>query len=219
MSDKLPVKSSAYDRRLAASGLPPAVRLCLANAGPALRAAERRDPGFFDALGEFLSASGEALGLPPGEALGASGYLAGDATPGRLEAALAELRAALFLRCEGFSEIKAVPRAAGRTADLSALRGGAEYHFEVRFVGEELGAVKRLAAKFGCKSAQVRTSLKRRGGGRGGVIFVAGLPRAGALKAAPALAAAAEAVHAACGEKRLHVCLIEGERCAVYPPW
>lgn len=213
------MKSSAYDRRLAASGLPPAVRLCLANAGPALRAAERRDPGFLDGLGKLLSDAGAALGLPPEEALGASGYLAGDATPGRLEAALAELRAALFLRGEGFSSIRAVPRAAGRTADLSALRGGLEYDLEVRFVGEELGPVKRLAAKFGCKSAQVRTSLKRRGGGGGGVIFVAGLPRAGAPKADPALAATAAAVHAACGEKRLHVCLIEGESCAVYPPW
>jgi len=213
------VKPSAYDRRLAASGLPPAVRLSLAGAGPELRAAERRDPGFFAGLSGLFAAAGEALGLPPEEALSGSGYLPGDATPGRLEAALAELRAALFLRAEGFEEIKAVPRAAGRTADLRALRAGREYHFEVRFVGGELGTVKRLAAKFGCKSAQVRTSLKRRGGGRGGVVFVAGLPCGAVPGPAAELAATAAAVHSACRRKDLHVCLIDGGRIAVAPPW
>ncbi|MDD2805727.1 MAG: hypothetical protein PHV33_09240 [Elusimicrobiales bacterium] len=215
------MRLSAYDRRLADSGLPPAVRLSLAAAGPELRAAARRDPGFFAGLEAFFSAVSGALGLPPEKALCASGYLPGDATPGRLEAALAELSAALFLRGEGFSGIAAVPRAAGRTADLRAARRGLEYDFEVRFVGVDLGegAVKRLAAKFRSKAAQVKTSMKRRGGGRGGVVFVAGLPFAGGLTPAARLAATAAAVSAACGEKKIHICIVDGGGCAVFPAW
>lgn len=209
---------SAYDRRLEASGLPPAVRLCLAGAGPALRAGARRDPGFLAGLGAFLAAAGDALGLGAPEALCFSGYRPGDATPGRLEAALAELGAALLLRAEGFTGIRPVARAAGRTADLRAERGGSEYYFEVRFVGGELGPApeRRLAAKFRSKAPQVRTSLKRSGGRGGGVIFSAGLP--GFPRRDPALDKTAAAVHAACGGPGLGVWLAEGGRYGLWPP-
>lgn len=190
-------------------------------ASPSLRAALRRGPAAAAEIRQLLSSAGALFGCLAGEALFCTGFGKDDATPGRLDAALAELRAALFLAGEGFAAVRPLDRGVGRTADLAAARGGEEYLFEVRWVSGGFGAdaVKKLSAKCERKSAQLRAALKRAAAGRGGVVFVAGplfpaLPWRG-----PDLAAAARGVHAAQRRAGLHVCLLAGDASAVFPPW
>jgi len=190
-------------------------------ASPALRAALRRGPEAAAEIRQLLSSAGALFGCQAGEALFYTGFDRDDATPGRLDAALAELRAAVFLAGEGFTAVRPQGRGVGRTADLAASRGGEEYLFEVRWVSGGFGAdaVKKLSAKCARKGAQLRAALKRAPAGRGGVVFVAGplfpvLPWRG-----PDLAAAAGAVHAAQRRAGFHVCLLAGDAAAVCPAW
>ncbi|MGD9643628.1 MAG: hypothetical protein AB7V08_12920 [Elusimicrobiales bacterium] len=190
-------------------------------ASPALRAALRRDPAAAGRLNELLSSAGALFGCQAGEALFYTGFDRDDATPGRLDAALAELRAALFLAGEGFTGVRPLGRAECRTADLAAARGGEEYLFEVRWVSGGFGAdaVKKLSAKCERKGVQLRAALKRAPGGRGGIIFVAGPLFAASALSAPGLAAAAREVCAAQTRPGLHICLLAGDAAAVCPPW
>ncbi len=207
------------------SALPGPVRACLKAAGPGLRAAAKKDPAaFVKNLLHLLASAAAALGCRGEEALFLTGFEAGDRTPGRLDAALAELRAVLFLRAEGFEEICALPRAAGKTADLRARRGGEDYLFEVRWVrGGFAGcAALKLSAKCLKKAAQLRAGLKKTGAARGGIIF-AGEPLGfGRFGPSPELAAAAAAVTVPPRSGRagkITVCLISGNEAAVFPAW
>lgn len=203
--------------------LPAPVRASLRAAGPALRSAAKKDPaGFVKNILKLLTASASALGCRKEEALFLTGFDGSDGTPGRLDAALAELRAVLFLRHEGFSNISAVPRAVGKTADLRAERSGEEYLFEVRWVRGGFGAepAEKLSAKCLKKAAQVRAGLKKTGAGRGGIIFVAEPLGFGNFCQCAALAAAAAAVRLpARGGGEISVCLVSGSEAAVFPPW
>lgn len=190
-------------------------------ASPALRAALRKAPALAAEIEELLSRAGALFGCPAGDVLFCTGFERGDATPGRLDAALAELGAALFLAGEGFTGLKPVGRTAGRTADLSALRNGEIYLFEVRQVrgGFGPGAAEKLSAKCLKKSAQLRSGLKSAGAGRGGLVFVAGLPCAGPFRRSAALTAAAAEVKVPPRRTRLQVCLLSGPEAGVFPDW
>lgn len=190
-------------------------------AGPALRAALKKDPALAGEMQELISAAGAVLGMPPAEVLFFTGFERADRTPGRLEAALAELRAALFLRHEGFSGIRLVGRAAGRTADLGAARDGEEFLFEVRWVRGGFGqeAAKKLTAKCLKKSVQLRAGLKKSGAGRGGLIFVAEPVYYGPFRRSAALAGVAAAVKVPARRAGLHLCLISAGETAVHPAW
>ncbi len=211
-------------RRGGAAGvnlLPRAVQGCLPAAGPGFRAALRKNPVAFPALiARLLSEAAQALGRVPEEALFLTGFSRSDRTPGRLEAALAELSAVLFLHSEGFSRIRPLERAAWPTADVLAERGGFTWAFEVRWVRDAGadGPSERLAAKCRRKSAQVVTSLKRSPALRGGVVLVFGLPGPGPFSHSPELDAAAGAARALAGLSG-HVCLVSGGSTGFFPPW
>lgn len=207
------------------SALPGPVRACLKAAGPGLRSAAKKDPAaFVKDLLNLLASSAAALGCRAEEALFLTGFSCEDPTPGRLDAALAEVRAVLFLRAEGFSDIRALPRTTGKTADLRARRGGEDYLFEVRWVRGGFGgsAAGRLSAKCLKKAAQLRAGLKKTGAAGGGIIF-AGEPLGfGRFGPSPALAAAAAAVMVPPRSARagkIFVCLLSGNEAAVFPPW
>jgi hypothetical protein len=205
------------------SALPAPVRTCLRAAGPALRSVAKKDPaGFVKNLLRLLSSSSAALGCRAEEALFLTGFDGSNGTPGRLDAALAELRAVLFLKSEGFTGIGALPRTAGKTADLRAERAGEKYLFEVRWVRDGFGAetAEKLSAKCLKKAAQLRAALKKSGAGSGGVIFVAEPLGSGPLRPSRALAAAAASVRLpARGGPKISVCLVSGNEAAVSPPW
>lgn len=200
------------------AGLPPAVSGCLRAAGKEFRAAARKDPeGFGRELRLLLQAAAGLFGCTAEEALFLTGFDKNDTTPARLEAALAELRAAVFLESEGFSGIRPLARSAGKTADLAAERGGRRYVFEVRWVSGGFGAdaVRRLKAKCRRKAAQAGTAAKKSGASARGVVLVEGV-RSGAGSSAR-LAETALAVSPAANGA--HVCLISGRGSAVCPPW
>lgn len=190
-------------------------------AGPELKAALKKDPSLAGEIAELLSRAGALLGCPAGDVLFCTGFERGDRTPGRLDAALAELGAALFLEREGFSGIAPVARTAGRTADLAASRGGAAYLFEVRLVRGGFGAdaPARLSAKCEKKSVQLRAGLKKSGAALGGIIFVGGLPCTGGFRRSAALEAVAAKVVVPARRCGLHVCLLSGGEAAVVPAW
>lgn len=190
-------------------------------AGPELRAALKKDPSLAVEIEELLSRAGALLGRPAGDVLFCTGFERGDSTPGRLDAALAELGAALFLAQEGFAGIGPVARSAGRTADLAATRGGAAYLFEVRLVRGGFGAnaAARLSAKCEKKAVQLRAGLKKSGAALGGMIFVGGLPCTGGFRRSVALEAVAAQVVVPARRRGLHVCLLSGCEFAVFPAW
>ncbi|MDA8131206.1 MAG: hypothetical protein M0011_06845 [Elusimicrobia bacterium] len=190
-------------------------------ASPALRAALKKDPSLSPALAALLARSGRLFGCPAEEALFLTGFDKDDATPGRLDAALAELRAADFLRLEGFTDIVPLARSSRPTADLAASRGGALYVFEVRWVGGGFGAdaVSKLSDKCARKAVQLGAAMKRSGADAGGLIFVAGLPFGREGRSPALLAEAAEKLSGKAGRGRRHVCLIDGLGSAAYPEW
>ncbi len=189
-------------------------------ASPALRAALKKDPSLSPALAALLARSGRLFGCPAEEVLFLTGFDKDDATPGRLDAALAELRAADFLHLEGFTDIVPLARSSRPTADLAASRGGASYVFEVRWVGGGFGGdvVKKLSDKCAKKAVQLGAAIKRTGADAGGLIFVAGLPLGGQSGAA-GLSEAAEELREKAGRGRRHICLIDGRSSAAYPEW
>ena len=81
-----------------------------------------------------LERSAETIGVTTEEVLFATGFHPGNLDAGRLEAALAELRAVNFLAGEGFSAVNLMPQTRSRTADITAARGANTYAFEVRCV-------------------------------------------------------------------------------------
>lgn len=168
----------------------------------------------------LLRRAGEILGLPPERLLFETGCLPGCGVR-RLEGALAELEAAIFLAGQGFSNVRLLPASDRLTADLAAQRGGMGYALEVRRVGAKssLCAGKRppgrvLAAKVAVKLRQAAATRKRGKLARGGVVLVlaAGCP-------GEPLALAREAWEGAGEPAAAHVCVLAGGRGGVWPPW
>ncbi len=189
-------------------------------ASPALRSALRRDRSLSGKIKALLAEAGGVFECPPSGALYLTGFGPGDRTPGRLDAALAELRAALFLRGEGFSGIRPLATAAGRTPDLAARRGGELWAFEVRWVRGGLGgAPEKLSAKCARKAAQLGAGLKALGAGRCGIILVGEPLGFGPFAPSPELAALAAAVEVPVRACRPHICLLAGGASGVFPPW
>lgn len=204
------------------ASLPLPVRECLGAAGTEFRSAARKAPGAFAAeVGGLLRSAARIFGCRTEEALFLTGFEKLNSTPGRLEDALAELRAAEFLAAEGFSGISPLGRTVSRTADLRASRAGEGYVFEVRRVSGGFGAAaaRRLIPKFRKKAVQVGVSIKALGISRGGVIFVAGPPFGRSFVPSAALAEAAAGVRAGAARPRMHACLLSGGAAAVSPDW
>ncbi|MCM2266489.1 MAG: hypothetical protein NDI60_01800 [Elusimicrobiales bacterium] len=210
---------------IAAAGLPPAVAAYLAafaagRAPSQLRRDLKRAPAeVAGGLAALLRQAAAVLARPPESVLFETGFCPNNLAPERLEAAMAELRAAVFLAAEGFQEIRLLPPCKSRSADLAARRGAAAYAFEVRRVGEG-AALPALAGKCRDKLRQAAVSRKRGGLTHCGVILVTGAGGFGPLARAPRQEAAAAGVYAAAGSPaRAHVCLLAGGLCGVWPAW
>jgi len=140
----------------------------------------------------------------------------------RLDAALAELGAVVFLHGEGFTGLRLIERSPGRTADIAGFRNGERYAFEVcRVRGESFAPgpaqVKLLVAKYKAKRAQLAAYCKKAGCRAGGVVLMTGVPVFSAFAADPDLEKLAGSVRAPGDAPR--VCLLCGVRAAVFPPW
>jgi len=171
------------------------------------------DPG-------LLKRAGEILGLPPERLLYETGCRPG-CDGRRLEAALAELEAAVFLAGQGFTGVRLLPPTRRLTADLAAERGGLAYAVEVRRVGAAsalcagaLAPGRVLAAKAADKLRQAAANRKRGGLDRCAVALVlaAGCPGEPGLLARQAYEGAGSPPGA-------HVCVLAAAGSGVWPPW
>ncbi len=222
---------------IASSALPERLKLYLAASlgprrGSRLGRLLKKDPvSLAGNLAALFRSAEEALAVDAGEAVSAAGFNYNNAAPGRLGAALAELRAAVFLRGEGFSGIQLLPQAASKTADLSACRGGKTYAFEVCCLagGPPLAArvepaagklTALLCAKYRKKIAQARTCRKKSGLTNCGLFIALDPEGFGPPPDPDTLAAlAAEVYRGSDIRPGEHLCLISGETAAVFPAW
>ena len=211
-SSALPVELKVYLSGVLAGNLPSSLRETL-----------KKDPeGFLAGAGGLLREAGLALGCAGDEALSRSGFDANNLAPDRLEAALAEMLALVFLRSEGFSRLGFIGRGSGKTADISAARGGLRYAFEVcsaRTGAADL-SVDFLELKYDKKIRQARASGKKGGLDRAGFILVSGPLFFSGFRPDGRLAGLARGLY----ERKnrppaTHLCLLAGGGAAVFPEW
>lgn len=188
-----------------------------------LRGALKKDPDrFVTGVCGLLREAGLALGCAGDKALFLSGFNGNNLAPDRFEAALAEMLAVVFLRSEGFSGLRFFSRGRGKTADISAARGGLAYAFEVcsaRTAASGL-SVDFLELKYDKKIKQARASGKKGGLDRAGLVLVAGPQFFSGFGPDERLAALARGLYERKNCPRAtHICLLAGGRAAVFPPW
>lgn len=211
-----------------ASALPAALKAYLSrvlggNLPLSLKETLKKDPdAFLAGVSGLLREGGLTLGRGGDEALALSGFDANNLAPDRLEAALAEMTALVFLRSEGFSRLGFIGRGVGKTADISAARGGLRYAFEVcsARTGKEGLSVAFLELKYDKKIRQARASGKKDGLDRAGFILVSGPPSFSGAGPDERLAGLARGLY----ERKnrppaTHICLLAGGGAAVFPAW
>lgn len=206
-----------------------------------LRRLLRAEPArLLEDMARVLERSAGTLWVPAEEVLFATGFHPGNLDAGRLEAALAELRAVNFLAGEGFAAIKLVPQTRSRTADLTAARGKNTYAFEVRcvtggdsfaamdFLFDRKGALKEagkkalllLEKKYRKKMPQAACSRKKNGLSHCGLVFVVNAGNFVPFAANEKLGELARALYEKVGRPpRTHLCLMAGGETGVFPGW
>ncbi|HAT73199.1 MAG TPA: hypothetical protein DCS63_10325 [Elusimicrobia bacterium] len=218
---------------VAAARLPEPVKkyisvLSARGSGPGFRRLLKADPApLLENMASVMDQAGAILGVPAREVLFSTGFNTGNLAPGRLEAALAELKAVTFLAAEGFSAIGLVPQARGRTADITAARGGNTYAFEVRCVTGGGGADKNgertlalLEKKYRKKMPQASCSRKKGRLSHCGLVLVLNAGNFPPPSAGGALEQLAAALYEKVGRPpRAHVCLLSGGESGVSPAW
>ncbi len=188
-----------------------------------LREAIKEDPaGFITGVGGLLAEAGLALGCAGGKALFLSGFGENNLAPDRLEAALAEMLAVVFLRSEGFSELNFISRGRGRTADISGARGGLAYAFEVCSARKEAQdlTIDFLGRKYDKKIRQAKVSGRKSGLARAGLVLVSGPPAFTGFAPDKRLAALARGLYESRNSPAAtHICLLARGGAAVFPRW
>lgn len=222
------MKKEALLKLIGGSVLPAALKAYLAGVLAerlpfSMREALKKDPeAFIAGTAGLLREAGLALGCSGEEALARSGFDANNLAADRLEAALAELLAVVFLRSEGFSALGFIGRGVGKTADISAERGGLHYAFEVCSARTPAGAlsVDFLELKYDKKIKQAKASSKKRGPGRACLVLAAGPLSFPGFAPDEKLAGLARGLYERKNTPpRTHICLLAGGRAEVFPPW
>lgn len=168
------------------------------------------------------------LGLPPDQVLFQTGHEPRNTDRRRRAAALAELRAAVFLKEQGFSGIRLVPPSDKLTADMLASRGRLTYAFEVRCVTPQssFGSAARpapaavLTAKFRQKIKQANASRKRGKLDRSAVVLVIDSPNFSPFICGSDPVGLARAAYEGAGSPQgAHACVLADGDAGVWPPW
>ena len=212
-----------------ASGLPEPVKDYFVRAaggkhGSALKAWLKKDPaGLVKSIDGLLGAAGEILGRPKEEVIFITGFNPNDMAPERFAAALAELRAVIFLHGEGFRGLEFIQQAKAISADIFGLKAARPYVFEVCCLRAEDGLISAagvLGAKYEKKKRQMNSARKKLAGARGGLFFAADPLGAGAVADKAALKELALELYEEKKKPPLtHICMLSGAIGTVYPPW
>ncbi len=215
-------------RLINASALPVALKgylggVLAGNLPSSLRKRLKEDPdGFISGVGGLLRETGLALGCDGDKALFLSGFDGNNLAPDRLEAALAEMLAVVFLSSEGFFSLSFIGRGSGKTADISAVRGGLAYAFEVcsARTGAACLSVDFLELKYDKKITQARVSGRKGCLDRAGLVLVAGPPAFSGFAPDERLTGLARGLYERKGRPRAtHICLLADGSAAVFPGW
>ncbi len=91
----------------------------------------RQAPEAIDRIEQLFARAFEITGTSPGDLLRHTDFHAADLGLDRLDAALAELRAVVFLHEQGFRDIRLLPGGSQAEADIVAMRAGKRYAFDV----------------------------------------------------------------------------------------
>lgn len=230
-----------------ASGLPAEVKKYCANiAGGGLRSslktALKKNPGVvIGNIDGLLTAASSILARSKDELLFATGFNRNNGSPERFEAALAEIRAAVFLHAGGFSDLKLIGPGMKKTADIYGTLGGEKYVFEVCCVQtaaapasidhlyDKSGVVTAtsgrkqvdyLELKYDKKVRQVRSSRKEYGCARGGLIFVVDPSGFSAFADGAGLEELARELYVRKNKpSSTHICILSGGNGRVFPGW
>ncbi|HAH31235.1 MAG TPA: hypothetical protein DCL44_02855 [Elusimicrobia bacterium] len=199
------------------------VKIIGRKAHSALKAGLKKNPAGLTAnINRLLTSGSKILGCSKDEVLFITGFNKNDMAPERFEAALAEIRAVVFLRREGFSDLKLIARNAGTSADISGVRDRQNYVFEVCCIQayDKMSSVDYLELKYDKKKRQLNSSRKKCGCKRGGLVFAA-TPSdfEGCADEADLLELAGEL----CAKKNIpaltYICLLSGNKGSVFPEW
>jgi len=231
---------------IASSGLPAELkRYCSGIVGGKLRsslkaALKKNAAAVIGNIDRTLSAGSEVLARSKEEILFATGFNKNNISPERFEAALAEIRAAVFLHDGGFINLNLIGAGIKRTADIYGTRGGKKYVFEVcciqttgdltsvEYLRDNSGALRKsgkgpvdyLELKYDKKVRQVNSSRKEYGCTAGGVIFVANPSGFSAYGDAPELKELARELHIRKNNPpATHICILSGGSASVFPEW
>ncbi|MCX5785097.1 MAG: hypothetical protein NTX59_05370 [Elusimicrobia bacterium] len=188
----------------------------------ALKAELKRNPAdFIGNMDRLLAAGSGILGRPKEEVLFITGFNKNDMAPERFGAALAELRAVVFLHREEFGDLKFIRQRGGTSADISGVRGGQNYVFEVCCLQSDNDfSIVRLALKYDKKKRQLNSSRKKYNCERGALIFAANPSDFDSSVDEVDLRELAGGLYVKKNNPPFtHICLLAGNKGSVFPEW
>ena len=210
------------------SGLPADVKGYFAkvvgrNYRSALRAGLKRNPAaLIRNIDRLLGTGSGILGCSKEEALFITGFNKNDMAPERFEAALAEIRAVVFLHREGFCNLRLIRQNGCTSADISGTRGNQNYVFEVCCLQADnnVNPVDYLGLKYDKKKRQLNSARKKYKCERGGLIFAA---RPDVFEGFAHKAGLRDLAVGLYSKKNnppfTHICLLSGDKGSVFPEW
>lgn len=188
-----------------------------------------------EALDAFFVKVSKIVNLKPDDLLDATDFSWRDMTPTRIESAIAELRAILFVDREGFEEIELLKAEGQKSADLTAVRGKDKFAIEVanstynargRFAPGEMA--EWIAAKYDeGDGEQLASTSSTHTCNRSALIGMINTQPTRALQVHRDFLEAATLAWQRLGSKpELHICMVTlsealgyGPDDAVYPSW
>ena len=209
------------------SALPGDIREYLARvvgggSGSSLKAALKEDPAaLLKNMDRLLGEASGILGCSKEEALFITGFNKNDLAPERFEAALAEIRAVVFLNREGFSALRFISRDTGTSADIFGRKNEQNYVFEVCCcqADKDLNA-EYLELKYDKKRRQVNSSRKKQKCAFGGLIFAVRPSDFKGFADEEALKNIAGELHERKNKPgNTHVCILSGNSGVAFPKW
>ncbi len=229
-SSSLPADVKEYCANIMSGGLSSSLKTALRkNSGETIRSVD----GILTDGAGILACSKE-------EVLFATGFNKNNRSPARFESALAEIRAAIFLEAEGFTDLNLIGTGAKKTADIRGTRNGKDYVFEVcciqttidltsvDYLADNSGTLRKfskkpvdyLELKYDKKARQMKSSRKEYGCACGGLIFAVDPYNLSVSADKAGIKELARGLHERKNKpSNTHICILSGSDGCVFPDW